>query len=94
MTKHYIFKDDSWWDSNGCDCCDDIWMEGYNCISHGDIYYTTFYYDELYQVAIYHHLGYDIDDDDFLATTRYYKMNILELEQVCKELGITVEIVE
>ena len=24
------FKDDSFWDSNGCDCCENIYMEAFN----------------------------------------------------------------
>lgn len=29
--KHYTFTDDSYWSSNGCDCCEDDHMEAYNC---------------------------------------------------------------
>lgn len=30
MKGHYILEDVSWWDSNGCDCCESIFCEAYN----------------------------------------------------------------
>lgn len=35
MTKTFYFYDDTWWDSNGCSCCDDVEMTCYN-ISEAD----------------------------------------------------------
>lgn len=29
--KHYTFTDDSYWSGSGCDCCEDDFMEAYNC---------------------------------------------------------------
>lgn len=29
--KHYVFTDESWWDDNGCSCCDPLEMTYYNC---------------------------------------------------------------
>ena len=31
MNKHFIFKDNSYWASNGCDCCEDYLFPVYNC---------------------------------------------------------------
>lgn len=31
MNKKYTIEDVSWWYANGCDCCDDTYMEAYNC---------------------------------------------------------------
>lgn len=28
--RHYILDDVSWWDSNGCSCCEPILMEAYS----------------------------------------------------------------
>ena len=28
--KEYLFTDDSYWASNGCDCCEDTFLEAYN----------------------------------------------------------------
>ncbi len=28
----YVFKNDSWWDDNGCDCCEPTHMECYNFV--------------------------------------------------------------
>lgn len=38
--KTYYFLDDSWWDDNGCSCCEPIQMECYNIdtLEHPDIF--------------------------------------------------------
>lgn len=61
----YIWEDVSYWASNGCDCCEDTYMEGYNCTSH-EITYTVSDYPEVYRTCIWEYLGYDLDDYDFL----------------------------
>lgn len=33
MDKKYTFKDDSWWDQPGCDCCEGYLSEAYNLVS-------------------------------------------------------------
>ena len=37
MNKHFEFVNDGYWSSNGCDCCEDDWMDVYNCISHENL---------------------------------------------------------
>lgn len=31
MSRHFVFKDQGYWTSNGCDCCEPMFWNCYNC---------------------------------------------------------------
>ena len=92
MNKHFVFKDDSWWDDPPCDCCDSYLVDAYNCVSHEEINWTLGSYSEMYRMALFVVLGIDLQDWEAQEATMYYNMDFDELEAECKKLGITVEV--
>ena len=89
----YVWKDDSWWDQPACDCCDGYYVESYSCTSHpSEIYSSESSYNDVLAVCIYQHLGYDLEDHDFLELTSYYGMSNIELEREAVKLGIEIVI--
>lgn len=87
MNKHFVFVDDSWWDSPPCDCCRGGWVESWTCTSHEEIQWNCSDIPDslhsVYEVVT----GTNLREND-----EYYEEE--ELEQMLKEFGITVEFVE
>ena len=83
--KHFIFTDDSWWDSNGCDCCEDQLMEAYNC--HELLALGAGTQDSEWDIKVELLVSTGNFDYDFLLS-----YNEDDLEFMLKELKITYEI--
>lgn len=92
VNKHFVFKDDSWWDNPPCDCCESYLVDAFNCVSHPELYYTCHSYTEMYMDAILITLGIDLQDYETIEKTPYYTMDFKQLEKECKKLGITIEV--
>ena len=88
--KTYTFFDDSYFASNGCDCCEDTYMESYNsgqtCCNFG----SASSEEDCYMQAIATEMGYEYWED-FPDT--YRLMDYAELKKVADLLGIKVEII-
>lgn len=89
MTK-YTFYEDSWWDYNGCSCCDPSWMEAYNSDDTLCGMGTAHSEEDCYIQAILTELGegYSTETADSL-----YELDIDTLKEKAKLLGVEVEIV-
>lgn len=89
MTK-YTFYNESYWFSNGCDCCEDVLMECYNsdqtCCNFGSAYSE----EDCYLQAIATELGYEFWED---LPDSYEEMGHTELKIMAKSMGIEMEIV-
>ena len=92
MSKHFVFTDESYWFSNGCDCCEDMYMECYNSDDTDPSLGSARGIDECYAQALITFKGYENLSDDQLEVI--YCMSRDELKAECKILGITVEVVE
>lgn len=84
--KTYKFFDDGYWSGTGCDCCEDIWMESWNCIL---LEYTCYSIEECYQAAIAHATQMPYDEQEKL-----YWLSYEELEELLDVLGIEVVFIE
>lgn len=91
----YQYTDDSWWSSNGCDCCDADYMECYNAVgweqngSAHDLH-------KLYSDVLFDYLCRD-EEVDLMEVPLYnpYKyLTLDELVTVLDRLGIVVEEIE
>lgn len=88
--KIYTFTNDSYWFSNGCDCCDDMLMESYNsddtCCNFGSAYSE----EDCYIQAICTEIGYkyweDVPDD-------LREMSYDQLKNIADSMEIEVRIV-
>lgn len=87
MTKKYTFYDDSYYFSNGCDCCEDVYMECYNSDDVMTGLGSAGSIEDCYAQS----LITEIDDQD--EYSKFYEMNIAELLIAANDLGIKVEIV-
>ena len=88
QAKHYVFTNDSWWDSNGwCDCCDDQYMEAYNCEELLALGSGT--QSNEFDIKVELLVATGSFDYDFLCS---YKEE--DLEFMLEDLGITYEIIK
>jgi hypothetical protein len=85
-TKRYEFFDDGFWSSNMCDCCEDIWMETWNC---DKIEHSTHSLEDSYVAAISHATQMSYDAEDCL-----FQLSLTELEELADVLGVEVVFVE
>ena len=89
--KTYTFFDDSYFASNGCDCCDDTYMECYNSNDIDCNLGSAHSRDHCYFQAILTELGAESTTD--AVREALYCMSMHELKQTAKGLGIKVDIV-
>jgi len=89
--KTYTFFDDSYFASNGCDCCDDTYMECYNSNDTDCNLGSAHDYESCYFQAILTELGTEEVTDEHREGL--YCMNLKELKEIAKDLNIKVEIV-
>ena len=88
--KIYKFVNDSYWFSNGCDCCEDLLMESYNsdqtCCNFGSAYSE----EGCYLQAIATELGYEFWED---VPDDLREMSYDQLKNIADRMGIVVEII-
>jgi hypothetical protein len=89
--KRYIFKDDSYWFSNGCSCCDDYLMESFNSEQTCGNFGSAFSEEDCYLQAICTELGYEFWED---VPDEYREMEYTELKKLANEMGIVLEFTE
>ena len=89
--KTYTFFDDSYFASNGCDCCADTYMECYNSDQTDCNLGSAHDYESCYYHAILTELGVDNVTEEHREGL--YCMNLKELKQVAKDLKVKVEVV-
>lgn len=89
--KTYTFTNDSYWFSNGCDCCEDLLMESYNsdqtCCNFGSAYSE----EDCYLQAIATEKGWEYWED---VPDDLREMSYTELKKLATEMGIEVRIIE
>ena len=89
--KTYTFFDDSYFASNGCDCCADTYMECYNSNDTDCNLGSAHNREDCYIQAIMTELGTEEVTDEHREGL--YSMNLKELKEIAKDLNIKVEIV-
>ena len=89
--KTYTFFDDSYFASNGCDCCADTYMECYNSEDTDCNLGSAHDYESCYYQAILTELGVDNVTEEH--RDGLYCMSLKELKQVAKDLNIRVKVV-
>ena len=89
--KTFTFFDDSYFASNGCDCCADTYMECYNSNDTDCNLGSAHDYESCYYHAILTELGVDNVTEEHRECL--YCMNLKELKEIAKDLNIKVEIV-
>ena len=89
--KTYTFFDDSYFASNGCDCCDDTYMECYNSNDTDCNLGPAHSREHCYFQAVLTELGAESTTD--AVREALYCMSMHELKQMAKDLGIKVDIV-
>jgi hypothetical protein len=86
----YTFTNDSYWFSNGCDCCEDLLMESFNsdqtCCNFGSAYSE----EDCYLQAIATELGYEFWEH---VPDSYREMGHAELKMMADNMNIKVEVV-
>ena len=87
--KKYVFKDESWWDDPGCDCCEPSLMECWNCIK-GEIYYSCHSLEDCYVAALYKEGVFDVKENGCLVDEDIYGWSLDQLKQLCEDNGIEV----
>ena len=92
MSKHFVFTNNSYYSSNGCDCCEDVYMECYNSYGTDPSLGSAHGIDECYAQALITFKGYENLSDDQLEVI--YCMSLDDLKTECKQCGITAEIIE
>ena len=88
--KTYTFFDDSYFASNGCDCCEDTWVSSFNSAQVVGNFGSAYSEEDCYLQAISTEMGYEYWED-FPDT--YRLMEYSDLKKVTDLLGIKVEIV-
>lgn len=87
----FTFTDDSYYFSNGCDCCDDTFMESYNSDDTEPSLGSAHSTEDCYAQALITFKGYENLSDDHMS--EIYQMSLDELKADCKQYRIMVEIV-
>ena len=86
----FTFTDDSWWDDNGCSCCEPILMACYNSDDTEPSLGSAHSTEDCYAQALITFKGYDNISDDHMS--EIYQMSLDELKADCKQYGIKVKI--
>lgn len=89
--KKFYFKDDSWWDSPGCSCCEASLMEAYNSKDTDPSLGTAHYKLECYIQAIITVLL-ERNRSCYFDTEVLYLLEEDEIKDLCASMGIEVEI--
>lgn len=89
VNKHFVFKDDSYWSSNGCDCCDDVFMSCYNSDDIDPALGSAHCIEDCYAQALITFKGYDNLSSDHMSEIYYLPLE--ELMADCEQYGLTVE---
>ena len=89
--KTYTFTNDSYWFSNGCDCCEDLLMESYNCDETSCNLGSANCEDDCYLQSIATEIGCEYWED---IPIEYREMDFEDLKLVAEILNITVEFIE
>lgn len=84
--KDYFFEDVSWWDSNGCSCCEDVLMQAYKC-ERTAAYGTATSVEHCYRQALYHQ-GILEDDDDSVHDLSFH--DLVHLATI-NEINVMIE---
>lgn len=90
--KEYLFKKDSYWTSNGCDCCEADETVFYVCTSHPGEIDNGLSEEECTMDAILHSSG--SRQSDWSLLEMLYDLDIVELNRLAKDLGVTVTITD
>ena len=85
--RHFVIKDVSWWDDNGCSCCEAQLIEAYNCdellaLGCGTSYSLKGVLDDI----LHNFVG--------IRKDLLYNMTCIQLGQLMKERGFTYELIE
>lgn len=80
--KTYEYTDDSWWDDNGCSCCEPLLMPCYNLLDIET--YSCHSEEDCYRQALEIEGVLDEGDD--------YDYNEVDFKQMCEARGINVVI--
>lgn len=91
MTK-YTFTNDTYWDSRGCDCCEDTEMTCFNSEDTDIRLGSASSVEDCYAQAIITELSCDLVSDDY--KDHLYQMSLRSLKDTAKGLGIKVEILD
>lgn len=89
--KKFNFKDDSWWDSPGCSCCEASLMEAYNSEDTDPSLGTAHYKLECYIQSIITVLL-KRNRSCYFDPEALYLMEEDEIKDLCASMGIEVEI--
>lgn len=87
MTKTYTFYDEGYYCSNGCDCCEDVYMECYNSSDTDCNLGSAHSEEDCYVQAIV------TESDAYKEDEGLWEMDLDALKQIAKELCIEVEII-
>ena len=88
--KTFTFFDDSYFASNGCDCCEGSWVSSFNSSQVVGNFGSAFSEEDCYLQAIATEMGYEYWED---VPDTYRLMEYSDLKKVTDLLGIKVEIV-
>lgn len=85
--KVFTFYDDSYYYSNGCDCCEGSWVYSFNSSQVVGNFGSAFSEEDCYLQAIATELGYQYWED---VPDEYREMEYTELKKLANEMGIDV----
>jgi len=88
----YQYTDDSFWASNGCDCCEDTPVECYNAVGwsqNGSAHAL----EDLYADVLWSHIcmAEGVDIMSIPLYNPFYVISLQELKRILKEWDIVVE---
>ena len=87
--KTYVFTDDSYYESPGCSCCDDYFVESFNCDQTSPNLGSASDEGECYLQAIATEKGWLFWES---IPDQYREMSYFGLKKVADRMGIVVEI--
>lgn len=90
MTKSYQFYDESYYYSNGCDCCERSWVSSFNSSQVVGNFGSAYSEEDCYLQSISTELGYWYYED---IPSEYREMDYDELKFFAENMGLKVEII-
>lgn len=81
MNTHFVFVNNSWWDSPPCDCCQGGLVESYLCVSHEKPEYSCSSIDDIEKELLFAVAGIDVNEIVFshwLEEEAYIKEQLLK----------------
>lgn len=89
--KIYLFADEGYWYSNGCDCCEDVYMYNYNLVGrYTHNFGSAHSYEDCLLQALAVHDGYEYYED---VPEEWYDLSGEQLEAMMEERNIEVEVI-